>query len=40
MVVVSEEIRRLRKEARFFIGRRLEMELIAAAGEAPESGQG
>jgi len=31
---LREEIRRLRKEARFFIARPLERELIAAAGES------
>ena len=33
---LGEEIRRLRKEARFFIARPLGRELIAAAGEAPD----
>jgi len=32
---LREEIRRLRVEARFFVARRLEGELIAAAGESP-----
>ena len=34
--LLSEEIRRLRNEARFFIARRLEKELIAASGEPPD----
>jgi predicted nucleic acid-binding protein len=33
---LHEEIRRLRTEARFFIARPLERELIAAAGEIPD----
>jgi len=33
---LREEIRRLRKEARFFIARPLERKLIAAAGEPPD----
>ena len=33
---LREEIRRLRKEARFFVARPLERELIAAAGEVPD----
>ncbi len=33
---LREEIRRLRKEARFFVARPLERKLIAAAGELPE----
>jgi predicted nucleic acid-binding protein len=33
---LREETQRLRKEARFFVARPLERELIAAAGEAPD----
>ena len=33
---LHEEIRRLRKEARFFVARPLEREMIAAAGEIPD----
>jgi predicted nucleic acid-binding protein len=33
---LRDEIRRLRREARFFVARPLERELIAAAGEIPE----